>query len=110
MEEPGAGDVALHEMELRAGRTHWLRFINIVSASPARVLLTANGQPLAWRWIAKDGAALPEAQRREGPSTLRLLGAGETYDFQWTPTGPLRALLTIPLAEGDTLRQEIRVR
>jgi len=39
-----------------------------------------------------------------------VLGAGETYDVEWTPTRPLRARLTIPLASGDTLQQEIRVR
>jgi len=37
-----------------------------------------------WRPIAKDGADLPPLQATTRPAQLQL-GAGETWDFLWTP-------------------------
>jgi FtsP/CotA-like multicopper oxidase with cupredoxin domain len=71
--------------ELALGTAYRLRLINIHPADPARMTMTADSVPLAWRPIAKDGAALPPALRAEGPSRLPRIGSGETYDFAFTP-------------------------
>lgn len=96
-------------LELRAGTTYRLRFINILSAALVRVELVADSVPVTWRALAKDGADLTAAVRRQEPAALRSLGVGETYDFEWTPAHPVDAELVIHV-EGQTLRQPIRVR
>jgi hypothetical protein len=40
-----------------------------------------------WRAIAKDGADLPPNQARTRSATQQI-GVGETYDFEYQPTGP----------------------
>jgi hypothetical protein len=39
-----------------------------------------------WRAIAKDGADLPPNQATPRPATLTI-SVGETYDFEYEPTG-----------------------
>ena len=71
-------------VELRAGRAYRLRFMHISPDDEKHVSLLVDGQPVEWRWIAKDGADLPAAQRRDRPARQRM-DVGETYDFLWTP-------------------------
>jgi FtsP/CotA-like multicopper oxidase with cupredoxin domain len=98
-------------LALRAGATHRLRLINIHSAGPAVVTLSAarDSTPLRWRPRAKDGADLPAAARGERPARLTRFGVGETYDFEWTPARAMDAVLTVQL-EGQTRRLPVRVR
>ena len=97
-------------LDLRVGVPYRLRFINIHSAGAARVDLRGDDdQPLTWRRLAKDGADLPVAKQRTVPSWFSLFGVGETYDFQWTPSKPMTAMIEVKI-EGDTLRQSVRVR
>jgi manganese oxidase len=71
-------------LALRAGSSHRLRFMHISPDDEKRVALLAGEQPVQWRWLAKDGAALPAHQQRTAPAELRI-DVGETYDFEWTP-------------------------
>ncbi len=80
---------------LRVGTTYRLRFVNIGEAAGGEALLHVDSIPLRWRPRAKDGADFPEPRRAEQPSTLRRIGVGETYDFTWRPTRPLRAMLDV---------------
>jgi len=51
------------------------------------------------------------AMRLASPATVSALGAGETYDFLWTPDRPMEAILTMGnVAEGFAIRQALRVR
>jgi len=61
-------------MTLCAGRTVWLRLVNIHPAGAAVVRLTAVGDtvPLRWRLRAKDGADLPAHARAERPARRAL--------------------------------------
>jgi FtsP/CotA-like multicopper oxidase with cupredoxin domain len=95
--------------ELRVGRRYRLRFVNIHSAGAASVDLVADSLPLTWRPVSKDGADLPDRLRRDQPSRLRRFGVGETYDFEWTPSRPVDAMLEVRL-EGTVLRQPLVVR
>jgi manganese oxidase len=72
---------------LRAGATHRLRFMHISPDDDKRVTLLADGEPVEWRHVAKDGADLPASQARMLAADLRI-HVGETYDFLWTPAGP----------------------
>lgn len=72
------------ELELRAGAVYRLRFMHISPDDHKRITLLARGQPVRWRWIAKDGADLPAAQARIVPADLTI-HVGETYDFEWSP-------------------------
>jgi FtsP/CotA-like multicopper oxidase with cupredoxin domain len=97
-------DVALNgEMEppsviLDPGVEHRFRLINITPGfSSARFSLTADGKPVLWRAVAKDGADLPPSHAIEAEAT-RQLSPGEICDFVYTPrTGhDLRLEVTRP--------------
>lgn len=101
-------------LTLRAGTRYRLRIINILPAAPVEVELIAEGRSPAWRPISKDGADLPPSQRVEGPARIQRMGVGESYDFEWTPTGSFDAYLVMripPPAPGAlTMRQPVHVR
>ncbi len=82
-------------LRLHVGTTYRLRFLNLNPAASGEALLHTDSVPLRWRPRAKDGADLPSARRGEQPSVLRRIGVGETYDFTWTPTRPMRAMLDV---------------
>lgn len=90
---------ALH---LRQGTNHRLRFMHISPDDHKRVTLLLNEQPVAWRWIAKDGADLPASQVRNTPADLTI-HVGETYDFEWMPAAgdyTLRVITTFDTGVG----------
>lgn len=98
-------------LTLSPGRTYRLRLINILPAAAVTVELRADSTVLNWRPLAKDGADLPAAMLLAAPSTVGAIGAGETYDFLWTPDRPMEAVLTMANeAEGFAIRQVLRVR
>ena len=98
-------------MEWRVGTRYRLRFLNINSASPVTVLMHTDSVPLRWTPLAKDGADLPAAYRRDQPSRLDRIGVGETYDFVWHSEKPLRAeLLVHALDSKEPFRVPIVVR
>lgn len=84
---------------LRVGTTYRLRFLNLALAASGEALLHVDSIALRWRPRAKDGADLPSTHRSERPSALRRIGVGETYDFTWTPTRPMRAVLDVTVSD-----------
>ena len=68
-------------IELKAGKVHRFRLIDISAASNKRVRLLADTVQQQWRPFAKDGYELPPPQ-----ATLRTaivsMGPGETWDFE----------------------------
>jgi FtsP/CotA-like multicopper oxidase with cupredoxin domain len=79
------GATARYPMQLAAGQTHRLRFINILVDNDANVSLLDDAGPVTWRRIAKDGADLPDDARLTGPARVHL-GPGETFDVEVAPT------------------------
>jgi FtsP/CotA-like multicopper oxidase with cupredoxin domain len=79
-------------VELEVGKTYRLRFINITASNNQRIGLLNDSLPVEWRRFAKDGWGFPAHQAVSVPAVL-LLGAGETYDFSFTP----RNLATLTL-------------
>ena len=76
------GRVRPPPLPLLAGRTHRLRLVNIrTEALTALTLAGADGAPVRWRVVAKDGATLPAAQVHDAPATLRF-APGEIYDVE----------------------------
>ncbi|HVO80476.1 MAG TPA: multicopper oxidase domain-containing protein [Terriglobales bacterium] len=70
---------------LRTGQKYRLRIINIAPENPPiDVSLKVAGIPATWRPIAKDGADLPEGQRKLCPAQVTI-AVGETYDFELRP-------------------------
>jgi FtsP/CotA-like multicopper oxidase with cupredoxin domain len=78
------GQVTPEPIDLRAGTTYRFRFMHISPDDRKRVQLLADGQPVSWRAIAKDGADLPPSLARVGPAEFPI-DVGETADFAWTP-------------------------
>ncbi|MGQ0641496.1 MAG: multicopper oxidase domain-containing protein [Gemmatimonadaceae bacterium] len=69
---------------LRAGVEHRIRIINITPGDLLALELHDADGLVRWRPIAKDGADLPRSQATTRPARVQL-GAGETWDFVWTP-------------------------
>jgi len=90
---------------LHLGRPARLRFLNLATTSAPWFLLTARADSMLagvtdtlvarWRPVAKDGFDLPAAMQALRPAR-QLVGMGETYDFEFTPT------------KKGTLRLEVR--
>ncbi|MGH7460931.1 MAG: hypothetical protein ACREMA_07875, partial [Longimicrobiales bacterium] len=82
------GSVTPPPLELRAGMRYRLRIINIHTYRPSMRLELRQGTELrSWRALAKDGADVP-AVRATVRAALQQLSNGETYDFEFIPTGP----------------------
>jgi FtsP/CotA-like multicopper oxidase with cupredoxin domain len=88
----GMRDVPLRT--LRIGTTYRLRFINIQRDEPHVIRLLSDSVAQRWTPIAKDGADLPPAVRRERAATFTI-AVGETYDFFWTPPRVMDAQITV---------------
>jgi hypothetical protein len=74
-------------MEFRSGVTYRLRLINLTGDVNTIVNLLDGTEPVEWRAVAKDGAALPTSQATLRPATL-FFDPGEIYDFEFTPRAP----------------------
>jgi manganese oxidase len=81
-------------VELRVGETHRMRFMHISPDDNKRVEFLADGEPVSWEFIAKDGADLPPNQVRMQRADLPI-HVGETYDFRWMPERPGEYVLRI---------------
>lgn len=91
---------------LRKGVTNRLRLINITPNNVAITVQLMNRlDPGQWVPIGKDGASIPESQRK--PQMARqLVSVGETYDFELPPlqsAGPM--WLEIRRGNGELLLQ-----
>jgi len=71
-------------IQTQVGVKHRLRLMNIAPAGRIRLRMEKEGVPVPLVIIAKDGADLPESQRKEILSSFRY-GVGETADFEFTP-------------------------
>jgi FtsP/CotA-like multicopper oxidase with cupredoxin domain len=92
-----------------AGRTHRMRFVGIGLVRGGKYVLMRGADTLQWRAVAKDGADLPPAQQTVQKALVRLQ-AGETYDFEWTPS-PGEYVLTVTMtSKRKPLEQKITVR
>jgi manganese oxidase len=71
----------------KAGERHRVRLINITPSDIFSVTLQSNQGPVTWRPLTKDGAPVPPARCEPRPAK-QLIGAGETYDFEYeAPAG-----------------------
>ncbi len=75
-------------MEFRAGTTYRLRFMHISPDDRKRISLLAGGEPVQWRFVARDGADLPSSQVQTLPADLPSVDVGTSFDVLWTPQDP----------------------
>jgi FtsP/CotA-like multicopper oxidase with cupredoxin domain len=111
------GSLTPRPLEMRAGVSHRLRFINITIARPnMRMELRQDTTVLTWTQVAKDGAELP-AERRPVRPARQPISIGETIDVEITPAaagalrleartgaGVLLGVLPIRVAEAGPAR------
>jgi manganese oxidase len=96
------GQVNPDTIVIHVGKPARLRFMSLAMVNPnATVWLTArpdsslinrdDAMVVRWHAVAKDGADLPAGARGERLAR-QIVGMGETYDFEYTPTqrGALR--------------------
>jgi FtsP/CotA-like multicopper oxidase with cupredoxin domain len=103
------GETEPTPLVFQAGRTHRMRLVGIGLVRGGFYTLTHGKDTVEWRAIAKDGADLPASQATVRRALARLQ-AGETYDFEWTPT-PGEYVLSVTMTTArPPLRQRITVR
>ncbi|HJQ67096.1 MAG TPA: multicopper oxidase domain-containing protein [Gemmatimonadales bacterium] len=96
-------------LELSAGVTHRLRFVNIGPAQLVRVSVLRDSTPVMWRPLAKDGMNLPPAQTTPRASGM-LVRVGETFDAAISPE-PGTYVVTVALPTGRPVYHRVlRVR
>ena len=104
------GDTTAPPLELVAGRTHRLRFVNIGPAQRVRLSVLRDSMPATWRPLAKDGADLPAAQSTERPAA-QLVRVGETFDVALTlEPGAYDLVMMLPQDRRVLYHRALRVR
>jgi manganese oxidase len=94
---------------LRANAPNRLRLINITPASFALTFVLTDGfTPVQWTPLAKDGADLPQSQRR-GREARQLVTVGETYDFEIQPSLDKPLWLELRRGNGEWVAQVLLV-
>ena len=89
--------------EWRVGQRYRLRFIDIHTYRPSMTTrLLRDSTVQRWRAIAKDGMDLPSDQSTVRPAQ-QLMGNGETYDYEFTPTHAGNLRLTVWAGNGTLL-------
>ncbi len=105
------GSLTPPPLELRTGDRYRLRLVDVHTFRPSMIARVLRDSSLVtWRAIAKDGMDLPPARATVRPS-IQQMGNGETYDFEFAPTGPGNLKLTVTSAANQQLAAlTIRVR
>lgn len=98
-------------MELKAGTTYRFRVINIRAEWLAYIKLTDGEEAVMWRAVARDGADLPESQRKMVPAEVRF-GPGQIFDYELTPqkAGELKLSFGYPQNGRNPPLQDVVVR
>jgi len=92
------GDSLPPPLNLRAGISHRLRFVNIGVAGRFPFSIYQDTSLVTWRRLARDGAEFPPAQVRTGPA-VEWVDVGETRDVGFTPApGSYRLVIGDPAA------------
>lgn len=79
------GATTVVPLELRKGTTYRLRFLALAPHDTKVIRLLADTVLQRWRPLAKDGATLPPHQAVMRSARL-LMGTGETWDVELTPS------------------------
>jgi len=104
------GASALGALAVEAGVKQRFRFINIGGAQRFFFSVVRNGRPVALSLIAKDGADLPDVQRRD-TSTPISVNVGETVDVTVTfGAGEYELVVDNPINAPDGIRRPIVAR
>jgi FtsP/CotA-like multicopper oxidase with cupredoxin domain len=94
---------------VRANAPNRLRLINITPANVALTFVLTDGfAPVQWMPLAKDGADLPQLQRRSREAR-QLVTVGETYDFEIHPTLGKPLWLELRRGNGEWVAQVLLV-
>ena len=97
---PGPTPVAI-----RADTPNRLRLINITPDNVALTFVLTDGfSPVQWTPLAKDGADLPQSQRRNREAR-QLVSVGETYDFEIVPATGRPLWLELRRGNGEWVTQ-----
>jgi FtsP/CotA-like multicopper oxidase with cupredoxin domain len=86
-------------VEMRAGVSHRIRFIDIAAVTNRRVRLLDDTVVVSWKHLAKDGQDLPDSQQIATPARA-VFGAGETMDVAFTPPHPGHFTLEVTALYG----------
>ena len=104
------GSSELEPMTVEAGVPQRFRFINIGAAQRFFISVLRDGQPVALSLIAKDGADLPDALRRDTSAPIPA-NAGETVDVTVTlEAGEYELVVDNPVNAPDGIRRPILAR
>jgi FtsP/CotA-like multicopper oxidase with cupredoxin domain len=104
------GARTLEPLVVEAGVPQRFRFINIGGAQRFFLSIRRGGEPVSLRLIAKDGADLPDAQRRDTSAPVSA-NVGETVDVTVTlEAGEYELVVDNPINAPDGIRRPISAR
>lgn len=104
------GDSLPSPLELASGVTHRFRFVNIGLADRFDFSIVRDSSLVAWRRVAKDGAALPASQLVSGPATIQI-DVGETTDTELSfVPGEYRLVVAFPGGKSPLYERRLIVR
>ena len=83
-------------LQLKAGKTYRLRFVQILPAPSVQISLASDSGIASWKPVAKDAAPVAASDSKLQPAKVEMW-PGETYDFEFHPEakGELRLESTI---------------
>jgi hypothetical protein len=97
-EGPGSllvnGSSIARPIRMKVGETNRLRLLSIHADRILQFRLGNDSTVATWTPIAQDGADLPAALQTERTAS-RVMGPGETADFNFTPIRPGRMVLEV---------------
>jgi manganese oxidase len=102
------GRTAPAPIALQAGVTYRLRLISIDPHGTKTVRLLADAVAQRWHPIGKDGSTLPSHQATMRPARV-VMGTGETWDFEYTPSVAEELTLEITTAASGLPPVRMRV-
>lgn len=79
------GSLTPRPIELKAGTRYRFRVISIRAEFPMHMTLLDGDKTVQWKRLARDGADLPESQRKV-VAVDHVAEPGEIADFEFTPT------------------------
>jgi len=102
------GSVAPRPIRMTVGDTNRVRIVSIHADEVLSFRFGTEESAARWTPLARDGADLPRALRVARPA-LTTMGPGETADFTYVPTRPVRMMLEVWYPTGPRIVLPVEV-
>jgi len=102
------GSTSPTPLRMTVGDTNRLRIVSIHADEVLTFRFGTEAQAARWKPVARDGADLPIALRREKPA-VATMGPGETGDFTYVPSRPGHMILEVWTESGQRVQLPVDI-